>query len=67
MAAVALGIGIVNAFSKAQDAAWHGGVYDLRTPLFWELSSIVTIIAVIADPVRRGTADSPCPGMAASR
>lgn len=46
VAAVSLGIGIVNAFSKAQDAAWHGGVYDLRTPLFWELSSIVTIIAV---------------------
>ncbi len=44
VAAVALGIGIVNALSKAQDVAWHGGVYDARTPLFWEMSSIVTII-----------------------
>ncbi|MEA2914348.1 MAG: hypothetical protein QOJ15_6429 [Bradyrhizobium sp.] len=44
--AVALGIGIVNAFSAAQDAAWRGGAYDVRTPLFWELSSIVTIILV---------------------
>jgi hypothetical protein len=46
VAAVALGIGIVNAFSAAQDAAWRGGAYDVRTPLFWELSSIVTIIVV---------------------
>jgi hypothetical protein len=44
VAAVALGIGVVNALSKAQDVAWHGGVYDVRTPLFWEMSSIVTII-----------------------
>src|SRR6202171_1416714 len=44
VAAVALGIGIVNALSAAQDAAWRGGAYDVRTPLFWEMSSIVTII-----------------------
>jgi LytTr DNA-binding domain len=44
VAAVALGIGIVNALSKAQDVAWHGGVYDARTPLFWEMTSIATII-----------------------
>src|ERR1700730_4675090 len=44
VAAVSLGIGIVNALSAAQDAAWRGGVYDVRTPLFWEMSSIVTII-----------------------
>ena len=25
VAAVALGIGVVNALSKAQDVAWHGG------------------------------------------
>jgi hypothetical protein len=43
-AAVALGIGIVNALSKAQDVAWHGGVYDARTPLFWEMTSIATIL-----------------------
>lgn len=46
VAALSLGIGTVNALSAAQDAAWRGGVYDLRTPLFWELSSIVTIIAI---------------------
>jgi len=46
VAAISLGIGVVNAFSAAQDAAWRGAVYDVRTPLFWEMSSIVTIIAV---------------------
>lgn len=46
VAAVALGIGIVNALSVAQDTAWHGGAYDARTPLFWEMSSVVTIILV---------------------
>ena len=43
-AAVALGIGIVNALSKAQDVAWHGGIYDAWTPLFWEMTSIAAII-----------------------
>jgi hypothetical protein len=43
-AAVALGIGIVNALSKAQDVAWHGGVYDVRPPLLWEMTSIATIL-----------------------
>jgi DNA-binding LytR/AlgR family response regulator len=46
VAAISLGIGVVNAFSAAQDAAWRGGVYDVRTPLFWEMSSIFTIILV---------------------
>jgi hypothetical protein len=46
VAAVSLGIGIVNALSAAQDAAWRGAVYDARTPLFWEMTSIVTIIVV---------------------
>src|SRR5450755_4802818 len=46
VAAISLGIGVVNAFSAAQDAAWRGGVYDVRTPLFWEMSSIITIILV---------------------
>jgi LytTr DNA-binding domain len=46
VAAVSLGIGIVNALSKAQDDVWHGGSYDASTPLFWEMSSIVTIILV---------------------
>jgi hypothetical protein len=44
VAAVALGIGIVNALSKAQDVAWHGGVYDARTPLLWEMTSIAVIV-----------------------
>jgi hypothetical protein len=44
VAAIALGIGIVNALSKAQDVAWHGGVYDARTPLLWEMTSIAVII-----------------------
>jgi hypothetical protein len=43
-AAVALGIGFVNALSKAQDVAWRGGVYDIRTPLLWEMTSIATIM-----------------------
>ena len=46
VAAVSLAIGIVNAFSAAQDSAWRSGAYDLRTPLFWEMSSIATIILV---------------------
>jgi hypothetical protein len=43
-AAVALGVGVVNALSKAQDVAWHGGAYDARTPLLWEMTSIAIII-----------------------
>jgi DNA-binding LytR/AlgR family response regulator len=46
MAAVALGVGIVNALSAAQDAAWRGGAYDVGTRLLWEMSSVVTIILV---------------------
>ena len=46
VAAISLGVGVVNALSAAQDAAWRGAVYDVRRPLFWEMSSIVTIIAV---------------------
>jgi hypothetical protein len=44
VAAIALAIGIVNALSKAQDVAWHGGVYDARMPLLWEMTSIATIL-----------------------
>ena len=46
VAAVALGIGVVNALSAAQEGSWHGRGYDLRTPLFWEMSSIFVIILV---------------------
>jgi hypothetical protein len=46
IAAVSLGVGIVNALSAAQDVAWRGGAYDLRTPMLWEISSILVIILV---------------------
>lgn len=46
VAAISLAIGAVNALSAAQDAARRGGVYDASAPLFWEMSSIVTIILV---------------------
>jgi hypothetical protein len=46
VAGIAIAIGVVNALSRAQDIAWRGKPYDLGTPLFWEMSSIVTIILV---------------------
>jgi LytTr DNA-binding domain len=46
VAAVALGIGVVNALSKAQDVVWHGGSYDAGTPLLWEMTSIAVIIVL---------------------
>jgi LytTr DNA-binding domain-containing protein len=46
VAGISLTIGVVNALSAAQDAAWHGGGYHLGTPLFWEMTSIVTILAL---------------------
>lgn len=47
IAAVALAIGIVNALSGAQDAAWRGDSYDVGRRLFWELSSIVVILLLL--------------------
>lgn len=47
IAAVALAIGIVNAFSGAQDAAWRGGSYDVGRRLFWEMSSIAVILLLL--------------------
>ena len=44
VAAIALAIGSVNALSTADDIARRGGAYDLRTPLFWEMTSIAVII-----------------------
>jgi hypothetical protein len=44
VAAVAVAIGIVNAFSMADDVARRGGVYDIRTPLLWDMTSIAVII-----------------------
>jgi len=46
VATISIAIGIVNALSAAQEIAWRGGVYDVRTPLLWEMTSIATIIAV---------------------
>src|SRR4030081_2768442 len=46
VAAVALGVGLAHSLSAAQDGAGRGGVYDARTRLCWELSSVVTIILV---------------------
>lgn len=42
--AVAVVIGIVNALSRADDIARRGGVYDARTPLLWDMTSVVVII-----------------------
>ena len=43
---ITLAIGIVNALSMAQDVSRHSGVYDLRTPLLWEMSSVIMIIVI---------------------
>lgn len=56
IAAVSLTIGIVNALSSAQDAAWRGDNYDIGRRLFWELSSIIVIlllVPILALAVRR--------------
>ena len=44
VAAVAVVVGIVNALSMADDVARRGGVYDIRTPLLWDMTSIAVII-----------------------
>lgn len=44
VAAVAVVIGIVGALSTADDIARRGGVYDIRTPLLWDLTSVAIII-----------------------
>jgi LytTr DNA-binding domain-containing protein len=56
VAAVALAIGFVNALSIADDIARRGGVYDVRTPLLWEMTSIAVILVlapVLLAAVRR--------------
>lgn len=47
IAAIAIIIGVVNALSGAQDAAWRGGSYDVGRRLFWELSSIIVILLLV--------------------
>ena len=43
-AVLSVGVGLVNAFSLAQDAARRGAPYDLGTPLLGEMTSILVII-----------------------
>jgi LytTr DNA-binding domain len=47
IAAVALTVGIVNALSGAQDAAWRGDSSETGRRLFWELSSIAVILLAV--------------------
>jgi hypothetical protein len=47
IAAVSLAVGIVNALSGAQDAAWRGDSSDVGRRLFWELSSITVILLLV--------------------
>jgi hypothetical protein len=49
VAAVAIAIGVVNALSIAQEAAWHGAAYEVRPPLLLEMSSVIVI--VLAAPI----------------
>ncbi|WP_198964064.1 LytTR family DNA-binding domain-containing protein [Bradyrhizobium sp. Y36] len=65
IAAVALAIGIVNAFSGAQDAAWRGDSYDIGRRLFWEMSSIAVILLLLPIPVLAVRRMRRTPGLAA--
>ena len=47
IAAIALTIGIVNALSGAQDASWRGDSADIGRRLFWEMTSITVILALV--------------------
>ncbi|WP_407160339.1 LytTR family DNA-binding domain-containing protein [Bradyrhizobium sp. STM 3557] len=47
VAVIALGIGLVNALSAAQDALWRGAPYDLGKRLLWETTSIVVILLLV--------------------
>lgn len=44
---ISLAIGIVNALSGAQDAAWRGDSANLGRRLFWEMSSIIVILVPV--------------------
>ncbi|MEY9184466.1 DNA-binding LytR/AlgR family response regulator [Bradyrhizobium sp. USDA 326] len=65
IAAVALAIGMVNAFSFAQDAAWRGDRYDIGRRLFWEMSSIAVILLLLPILVRAVRRMRRTPGLAA--
>ena len=45
--AVVLGIGVIDALSIAHDNARNGGAYELGRPLFWELTSVAVIAALV--------------------
>ena len=62
VAAVAIVVGVVNALSMADDIARRGGVYDLRTPLLWDMTSIAVIILLTPALSRRRAADPPRAG-----
>ena len=56
VAAVAVVIGVVGALSTADDIFRRSGVYDLRTPLLWDMTSIAVIMVltpVLLAAVRR--------------
>src|SRR5262245_36424902 len=44
IATVAVVIGIIGAFSAADDIARRGGGYDVGKPLLWDMTSIFVII-----------------------
>ena len=44
---ISLGIGLVNALSRAQDALRQGAPYDLGTQLLWEMTSILVILLLV--------------------
>jgi LytTr DNA-binding domain len=44
IAAVTVVIGLVGAWSTADDIARRGGVYDVSKPLFWDMTSIFVIL-----------------------
>jgi DNA-binding LytR/AlgR family response regulator len=67
VAAIAFTIGLVNALSLAQDAARRGSAYDLRTPMLWEMSSVVAVVLatpIVFAAVRRMRATSAWPARA---
>jgi hypothetical protein len=47
VAVIALGIGLVNALSAAQDALWRGAPYDLGKRLLWETTSVLVILLLV--------------------